>query len=409
MKISFFLKYPAKRNGECGIFAYSRLGKGQLQIYFPHLSIHPNQWSKKKQQVKPSVRIATDVNDALHRIENDLKAIIASLVQERIEPTPELVKGRFQLLTVKDATHTGKKTFLEYFDDWQTESKNRIKDSTLRVYKTTYKHLKAFSEARGRTLTFDGMDESFVNEFTNYLLKVGGLQDCTIERNRKTWKTFMKWAYDRGLTTNNYFTRVPKIKPAESIPERLTREELKAMSDADLSDSPPLDNARNLFVLQCCTGVRFGDLQKIVSNPAAYRKGDALQLTTQKTGKVVTIPLLPGAKAILERKNPPHSISNQKMNKYLKEVAKRAGLDRTVLIEEEKGKRRTVKTKPLHDYIRTHDAKRTFVSLMADKGVSREVIRAITGNTNKTLDRYLRLDEREIQRELNKVSNLLGG
>ena len=79
------------------------------------------------------------------------------------------------------------------------------------------------------------------------------------------------------------------------------------------------------------------------------------------------------------------------------------------MFEEEKGKRRTVKTKPLHDYIRTHDAKRTFVSLMADKGVSREVIRAITGNTNKTLDRYLRLDEREIQRELNKVSNLLGG
>ncbi len=400
-KVSFFLARP-KGTEPSVVLARLKVGGGEVR-FGAGFSVAPKHWNRKAQRVKGSVIDAAPMNDRLDRIALDLKTIVLGLQNEGITPTPERVKSRFDALTLKDATRSGEKGFLDYFEDWKTESEGKVTRSTLNVYASTNQHLKAFSEVRGRTLTFDGMDRAFVNEFTRYLSTVAELQDGTIEKYRKTWKTFMRWAVDRGLTSNTFFASVPKLKTADTLPNRLTFQELERLTNVDLSDAPTLSNARDLFVLQCWTGVRYGDLKRIVDDPASYRRGDTFELTSQKTGRSVRIPLLPDVLRILDGPSPPHSISNQRMNEFLKEAAKRAGLDRPVRQTEQRGKQRSETTNPLHDVLSTHDAKRTFVSLAAERGISREIIREITGNSDKTLNRYLNLDEKTVHDEFRRA------
>ncbi len=396
-KVSFYLARP-KGKSRTVIHARMKVGGGQVR-FGTGLSVLPKQWSARTQRVKGSAIGAAPMNDRLERITLDLKSVVIELMNSGVHPTPERVQSRYDALTSVDATRSGEKGFLDYVQDWKEESKGKVTSSTLSVYGSALRHLQAFSEARGRTLTFEGMDQSFVNEFTRYLSTVVGLQDASIEKYRKTWKTFMKWSLDRGLTTNDYFLSVPKLKPAERLSHRLTLTELDRLATVDLTNEPSLANARDLFVLQCWTGQRFGDLMRIMDDPSAFRRGDVWELSAEKTGKTNRVPLLPEALRILDGENPPHPITNQRMNEYMKDAARRAGLDRPVRTSQERGRERTEKTQPLHEVLTTHDAKRTFVSVMTEKGISREIIRAITGNTDKTLSRYLHLDEAAVRGE----------
>lgn len=408
MTISFFLKKPAKKNGERGVFAYTRFGKDQMIIYFPHLSVKPTEWSQKKQRVKPSVTNAAPINDALSKIESDLKGIIASLLKEHIQPTPELVKSRFKALRKTDATRTGEKSFLEFFQDWIDQSRNSKTEQTLKLYGSVKARLEEYQEDRGAKLTFERMDREFVNSFTDYLIRIKKLQNSTVWHNVKTWKAFMNWAVKIGLTTNREFERITKkdFNVQEPMIVRLTEEEFNRFTDYDFTGSPYLNNARNLFILQASIGVRVSDLLKIVQAPAFYIEGDSIRIVAQKTRKEQRIPLNPRARRILFSANPPHHISDVKLNKYIKEAAKVAGLDRVVTKSEFRGTNRTDISVPLHDEISTHCAKRTFVSLMVASGVHIQTIADITGNTLETIQRYISLDEGELRREAKKAESV---
>ena len=118
------------------------------------------------------------------------------------------------------------------------------------------------------------------------------------------------------------------------------------------------------------------------------------------------IPLNSRAKRILFSEHPPHYISDVKLNKYIKEAAKAAKLDRPQMITEFRGVNRTDKQIPLHEVISSHCAKRTFVSLMVASSVHIQVIADITGNTLETIKRYINLDEQEITQEARKADEV---
>lgn len=406
-KISFYLARPQSRTNTV-VLVRMKIAGNQVR-FGSGVSVLPKDWNGKKQRVRSSANNAVPINKRLDRIETDLTEIFLDLQNNRIEPTPERVKARYDALLQRDVTRTSGKTYFDYWDEWLKTTENEKTESTRKQYRSVKARLEEYQEKKGAVLTFERMDREFFNSFTDYLLKVHHMQNATIWNQIKRIKAFMGWAVEEGLTTNREYEKVTQkafnVQPP--IPVRLTEEELRNFADHDFTDAPYLDNARNLFVLQSCLGVRVSDLLKIVANPAAYREGNNIRLTTQKNKKAVMIPFSPLARKILDGENPPHHISDVKLNKYLKEAAKRAGLDRLITRAEFRGTKREDVTLPLHEEIATHCAKRTFVSLMAARGVSRDVLKAITGNTDKTLDRYLHLDESEIEREMRKAADIL--
>jgi integrase len=131
-------------------------------------------------------------------------------------------------------------------------------------------------------------------------------------------------------------------------------------------------------------------------------KGDFIEIRTQKTRDPLFVPLNRFAKEIIEKyrgkyegRPLPPTISNQKTNNYIKDVAELAGIDEQVIIEKFSGSNRIVINKPKFDLISTHTGRRTFITLSYERGMQAEMIMKITGIKKwETLKKYLKVSEK---------------
>ena len=122
------------------------------------------------------------------------------------------------------------------------------------------------------------------------------------------------------------------------------------------------------------------------------QKGEAvIQITAKKTGKPVIIPLHPNLKAVLEEcKYQAPKLSDQKLNDYIKEVAKLAGITEERTIVNSAGGKTKEETEAKYKLISTHTARRTFATISIAKGLSARTVMAITGHsTEQQLNTYI--------------------
>lgn len=97
------------------------------------------------------------------------------------------------------------------------------------------------------------------------------------------------------------------------------------------------------------------------------------------------------------------SITNQKQNDYLKELCELAKIDTPVVLVDYRGAQRMEKTVPKYKVIGTHSAKRTFVTILRQRGVSVEAIMKITGNNRRTIETYIANTESDAVSEVERA------
>jgi|GEM_PF-3094768 len=404
--VRFALRRDRRDNKRpAAIYARFRVFGDELAIP-TGVTARPDEWDNKRRRIKPSSLHAVERNDLLARVERRILEAVLSLQREEAQITKVSLRDRYESLRVQHIAT--KRTFFDLFDTWREECRETKERRTVLGYGTTREHLSKYATRRGITLSLGAITPEFVKAWVNDMLRVDQLQNPTIWKDVKNLKVFMGWAVEKNYTDNRSLDTVTsKMVPThKGVGVRLTEADLEALATVDLSDDPKVDNARNLFVLQSVIGMRFSDLTRIAEHPAQYRHGNQLLIRTKKVKKPVMIPLLPVALRILERTDAVRPISNQKMNAYIKIAAKRAGLTNPVVLEETRGIEIIEKVVPKWEAVTTHVAKRTFMSLAIAKGVSVEVVMAITGNTRATVDRYITLTEEEVETGL---KSKLGG
>ena len=170
-------------------------------------------------------------------------------------------------------------------------------------------------------------------------------------------------------------------------------------------DNERLERVRDLFVFQCFTGVRFSDIENLSWDDI---KNSTWNLRTQKTKDIIQIPLSGYALSILAKygdwEKPLPVISNQKMNKYVKELCKKAEINDKVKIVQYRGSERIENTYKKYEVIGSHTARRTFISLSLQKGMKPDVIMAITGHkTYKMMQKYINIADKTKRDEMDKV------
>jgi integrase len=200
----------------------------------------------------------------------------------------------------------------------------------------------------------------------------------------------MRWAQDHGYHTNEAYQEFTvKVKAKNDI-VTLTEDELLAIYSLDLSNNQRLDRVRDLFCFGCFTGQRWSDID-------AFRKeqikGDNWDFISMKTKSRIIIPLkgfAAPALDILEKydyKLP--QISGQKFNEYIKEVAVKAELKSDVLIKRFSGNKEIEIRKPKSEFVSSHMARRTFVTILLQRGVPATTIMKLTGHKDlRTLLKY---------------------
>ena len=266
----------------------------------------------------------------------------------------------------------------------------------MRIYNNVVKAIEDFKLAKRFNTGLDNINLDFYSEFTDYLKFEKRFATNSIAKYIKTIKTFMNDARDRGFTNNSQFkSKRFKVITEETDTVYLNAAELNRIDQLDLKDNPRLERVRDLFLVGCWSGLRFSDYKDISPRNIS---GDFMTIKAVKTQKEVVIPIHETIRAImgkykdLTENSLPPTISNVKMNEYLKEVAKEAELNEIIEVRFTKAGQTVIKNVPKHALITTHTARRSFATNMYLLGIPTITIMAITGHkTEKAFMRYIRV------------------
>lgn len=309
----------------------------------------------------------------------------------------------------------------------QTDKGTNYSYATIKSIKQALNQFKYFQEETKQEYDFNDIDMSFYYKFTSYL-KNKNYSVNSIGKCIKEMKAIMYISEIEGYHSNNAW-KDKKFKGTrveiDSI--YLTKEELDKIMAVDLSKYDiGHTQARDIFMVGVWTAQRVSDYNNIrredfstltknvmkeEDDPENPGKKKAwieqeeityLNVRQKKTGAKVAIPCNSQLKAILEKYDYqlPH-LEDQVINRYIKEVARDAGLTEMVEIENTKGG--TPKKVKVEKYklIHTHTARRTGATLMYLAGVDVYDIMKVTGHSSPTmLKKYIRADSLEVVEKL---------
>ena len=214
-------------------------------------------------------------------------------------------------------------------------------------------------------------------------------------------KTFLNWSKIRGYYTGSQHHQ---FKAAETNKEIIYLEPDEFKSLLNNSKLPKkYEKARDIFCFACLTGLRYGDLSELRKE---HIQNDHIVKVEQKNNKLLKVPIIPLAKNILDKyaKLPIRSlptISNQKLNEYIKEACRLSEIKTPVVINQYFGSRKKEDVFPKHKLITIHAARKTFITLSFIYGMNTKTVKSITGHKkDSTFDKYLKITDKYKQEQM---------
>ena len=352
--------------------------------------IDSNKWSKLKQRVKISCTEAFNINSYLDKIEAIAKKIYYKCKMEGYSPTTD---GFKEMIFSKLNGSNKKLSFYEFVEEFTELSKNSKKKETIDDYNYTIKSLKEFEKYKRRRIDWDTLDMKFYDAYMDFQYNVKGNSQNLFGKRIKHIKTFLNAAYESGNNKHMMYKGFKRLQfDTDTI--YLNEQEIDKMYMLDLSKKKRLERIRDLFIVECLTGVRYGDLMKITKE---YIFKDSIKIKVSKTGQVLHTLLLPTTKKILKKYNfilP--KISNSNYNKYIKEVGEIACINQTLTQESYRSGKAVSFKRKKYQLITTHTARRSFATNMYKRGYSPVQIMSITGHKKEsTFLKYIRITNEE--------------
>jgi site-specific recombinase XerD len=379
--INFYLRPEMKDNKDLVPVYLIYQDKGRKFKHYTGQKVHSHDWDHEKQEVKSESDKASEINYQLRKQHDKLKTAIQNLKDSGSGDSLENVKNHFKSYYTSPAS---KNNFFELFEEFIFKAKELKKDSTILIYQSVLKDIHKFNEEHEYQLDFNKINGEFYEHFTNYLTEKLNNTNNTVSKKIKTLKVFLKYASEKKLVDySSYY----KFKTRTDSPVRviLSDNELSKIFNLNLSLRKELQDARDIFLFSCFTGLKFSEIMKLKHEDV---KGGKVKMTNHFTGKEISIPLNNYASMIIKRHENLKltysfpQIQNVYMNKFVKELAKLAKIEKPVEITIHKGKEIIKQTKPKYELITTDTARFTFASLSLQAGMRPELLILILGQKN---------------------------
>ena len=237
------------------------------------------------------------------------------------------------------------------------------------------------------------IDEDWMNAFAAYL-SAQNIRKNTVAAHLKDMKVNLR---RHCKTARIHFAARDFRYSTETTSKIYTSvAEIEKIIALDLSAQKGLEAIRDAYVVQCYTGLRFGDLRRLLNSPKISLVSEKyFKVYTHKTQQVVVIPISEKIMSIMERRGwrfPAFSI--QLFNRRIKEIAALAGITQLVEINFTKGGQKVKEVKPANELTSSHTARRSFATNAFLAGIPTLKIRKITGHsTEQSFLIYIRADE----------------
>lgn len=416
----FVLKEPTSKEATL-IYLFYSFNKQRLK-YSTGEKIKPKFWNEEKQRARETSAFPTyaSLNNTLNNLSSNIKDAHREIISSKIAPTILKLKTALDKSQFKDE-YEQRISFLKFVDDLTNESIR--KTGTIKQWKQTLNRLIEFKKDTKTDIDFDTINMDFYNKFINYLYNKGYTKISNKKNQEKNYtklnyskntiggfikniKIFMNEAVDRNLTMNlDYRNRKFKVMDEQVDKIYLSKNELLKIYELELKTHyKSLEKVRDIFIIACYTGLRFSDLIQ-VKPENIINEGTQIKIKTEKTGELVIIPLHTMVKEIIKKYdgNLPPAISNQPMNRYLKEIAELAELNETIKITITRGGKTEHEIYKKSELVTTHTARRSFATNAYLMNVPTISIMKITGHkTEKSFMKYIRISQEE---NANKLTN----
>ena len=230
----------------------------------------------------------------------------------------------------------------------------------------------------------------------------------TIVKQFRILKSFLRWISKNGYVIQpGVLEFKPKLKVIPKVVTFLKYKELMHFFEYEFpKEKEYLSKARDMFCFMAFTSLRYSDLAKL--RPSNVIDG-YLDFCTEKTDDKLRIALNEHAQKIIDKYAwyKGDTIfpvpSNQKLNDYLKEAAKLAGLDREITQVYFKGNTRHEDTYKFWEQISCHDARRTFVCCSLALGIPPSVVMSCTGHSDyESMKPYIEVADETQKMEMDK-------
>lgn len=396
---SINLKLRESANGIFKIYLHFNYGRKKQLRYATGYGLNSaSHWDHTKQRVK---NISAEpksilINNKIGELQSYCEKLLDDFSRTDQIITNQSIKIQLDEFALKTVKKTADLKPLLVFYKWYIDhfeihplpkTQKPLSINSVRPYRTGLKILEGFSKLH-YPINYDDITLSFYEDFTKHLREKSFSQNY-IGNQIKHLKAIMNASLERGFHNSLDFKKKAFAKVTEKVHAiYLTISEIEKLETL-VFENERLTRARDLFLIGCYTGLRVSDYNQLTKKNIKTAKNGVqyLEVTPQKTGKTVLIPIHPKVKSILSRYNgsPPKSMPDQHINNFLKVIGVKAKLNDKVAIEKTVGGKRQKKVYHTHELLTNHTARRSFCTNAYLAGLSTLDIMAMSGHASEAV------------------------
>ena len=355
----------------------SKTGKGAVEVY---IYVNPN----CKRYFRITTLSPSDFfkMDKEHAFDNDVRRcnkIARGMVDLGEELTTENLDKHLGIYKENTVDMAKEMSFVDFLYDEISKDSNRA--STKKHEYGTWKSLIAY----GKMIKFKDFTPRALNLYDDWLEQRGAVCATTRRNYHKHLNKFLKKAFEQGLISENPYTHCHFKRGVCRERRPLTEEEIIRIREFKFHG--PLEKTADLFLFSCYTGLSYCDTQLFDYDTMTQKKDDMVYIDgcRLKTGANFYTPILPPAMEILEKYNYQlPSISNQKLNMYLKMIQECCRINKNITF---------------------HIARHTFATLLLSYGVTVENLARMLGHKDiKTTQIYAKILNKNIEDQIDLIA-----
>lgn len=371
---------------------------GKSTAFSTGMDILPDEWNAP--EVLAFGKANTSVNKQIEDYKTKLEGHYKAMVENQGFVTAELLKNA--LRGIGTAQNTVMQEFADLVEEKRKSIGIRIVASSYCIYPAAYRHFKGFLRHKYNAddIPFSMVNMAMVEEYAYYLKIDARLAARTARSTMKPFRTVVRRAYNKGLLRNDpFFDYVPE--KILSNPRWLSHDEIDRLMKVQISSSA-LNFVRDMFLFSTFTGISYIDLKNLRHTDIGQQEDGSLWiiLNRQKTGTSSYIPLLDIPKNIIDKyRGTKYSGDDGKVfkirtsasvNGHLKELAKLAGIDKTLTY---------------------HQSRHSFgTEICLSQGVPIETLSKMMGHVSiKTTQIYAEVTRTKINEDMTKLAKRIGG
>ncbi|MBU2994821.1 site-specific integrase [Cellulophaga baltica] len=390
--ILFWLKQANAQNGKAPLYARITVNGKRAELSLKQ-KLLISDWDSKKNRLKGLSDQTKKMNNYLEQVHAQLFECYQKLNRENKFVTSSLVKTHFL------GENEDRYRLTDIITYHNEHMKSTLRWGTQKNYFTTHKYIFLFLKQKHSTsdMFLSELNYKFIIDFERFLRQQKAMGNNTVMKHLERLRKMVSLAFKMEWIDKDPFL---KFEAKYERKERtfLSIEELEAIENKQFS-VPRLQLIKDLFVFSCYTGLSYGDVMNLTKDNLCLGidRKQWIYSQREKTRIPIKIPLLSKALQIIEKYETPRrpntndrlfpTISNQKLNSYLKEIADVTGIKK---------------------HLTFHIARHTFATTVTlSNGVPIETVSKLLGHSKiSTTQIYAKVIERKVSEDMQKLEGL---